>query len=127
MQTEHHPGRFADKIALVTGAAQGIGRAVAQRLAREGATVIVADAHEEQARVVVGEIAAAGGRAQAIVADLGTAAAAKHLVGQAIESFGAIDVAVHNVGGTIWAKPFWEYEEEQIEKEINQSLWPTLW
>jgi NAD(P)-dependent dehydrogenase (short-subunit alcohol dehydrogenase family) len=41
--------------------------------------------------------------------------------------FGRIDMLVNNVGGTIWAKPFQEYEEEQIEAEIRRSLFPTLW
>jgi dihydroxycyclohexadiene carboxylate dehydrogenase len=46
---------------------------------------------------------------------------------ETVDTYGRIDVSVHNVGGTIWAKPFWEYPDDQIEKEINRSLWPTLW
>ena len=49
------------------------------------------------------------------------------MVARALDAFGRIDIAVHNVGGTIWAKPFWEYKPEEIEKEISRSLWPTLW
>src|SRR3546814_10561828 len=47
--------------------------------------------------------------------------------GNVIERHGRVDVAVHNVGGTIWAKPFWDYCAEEIEAEINRSLWPTIW
>jgi len=119
--------RFAGKGALVTGAAQGIGRAVAERLAREGARVAIADAHAQQAQAVTEGILAAGGDAFPLIADLEQAAAARSVVAQCIERLGAIDVAVHNVGGTIWSKPFWEYREEEIEKEISRSLWPTLW
>ena len=44
-----------------------------------------------------------------------------------LEVFGRIDVAINNVGGTIWAKPFHEYPIGQIEQEVQRSLWPTLW
>jgi dihydroxycyclohexadiene carboxylate dehydrogenase len=49
------------------------------------------------------------------------------MAARAVERFGRIDISVHNVGGTIWAKPFWEYSEEEMTKEITRSLWPTLW
>jgi dihydroxycyclohexadiene carboxylate dehydrogenase len=62
-----------------------------------------------------------------IAADLETQAGAQAMVSQTLALFGTIDVSVHNVGGTIWARPFWEYSGEQIEKEISRSLWPTLW
>jgi dihydroxycyclohexadiene carboxylate dehydrogenase len=127
VEIAHHPNRFDGKIAVVTGAAQGIGRAVALRLAREGAVVVVADAHEQQASQTVAEIENAGGRARMFVADLETASAAKSLIERTIGDLGAIDVAVHNVGGTIWSKPFYEYRQHEIEKEISRSLWPTLW
>jgi dihydroxycyclohexadiene carboxylate dehydrogenase len=45
----------------------------------------------------------------------------------AIDAFGRIDVLINNVGGTIWAKPFQEYAQEQIEAEVRRSLFPTLW
>jgi dihydroxycyclohexadiene carboxylate dehydrogenase len=119
--------RFEGRVALVTGAAQGLGRDVALRLAREGAAVLVADANEVHAAETVRQVEAVGGRAQAFIADLETASGAKAAVARAIDRFGCVDIAVHNVGGTIWAKPFWEYETAQIEKEISRSLWPTLW
>ena len=46
---------------------------------------------------------------------------------QAKAFYGKIDILINNVGGTIWAKPFHEYQEAEIEKEINRSLYPTLW
>ncbi len=117
------PGRFAGKTALVTGAAQGIGRDVALRLASEGARVALVDRSE-----LVAEVAReAGGDALAIVADLETFAGALAAVDGARLRFGKIDVLVNNVGGTIWARPFAEYEEAQIEAEIRRSLFPTLW
>jgi dihydroxycyclohexadiene carboxylate dehydrogenase len=120
------PGRFAGKVALVTGAAQGIGREVALRLAREGAEVVVGD-RSEIVHEVVREIVAGGGRAAAVVTDFELYEGASRLVRTAVERFGRADVLVNNVGGTIWAKPFAHYEEAQIEKEIRRSLFPTLW
>jgi dihydroxycyclohexadiene carboxylate dehydrogenase len=119
--------RFHNKVAIVTGAAQGIGRATALRLAGEGAAVVLADRAERECRELAREIAAHGGKAQVVLADLETAEGARAMVEQAVAAYGRVDVAVHNVGGTIWIKPFWEYTDAQIEKEISRSLWPALW
>lgn len=119
--------RFASQIVLVTGAAQGIGRATALRLAAEGASVILVDRAEAECRKVAAAIEAAGGTALAIAVDLETHAGAASMVAHTLKRFGRIDAAVHNVGGTIWAKPLWEYAPDEMEKEIARSLWPTLW
>ena len=119
--------RFENKVVVETGAAQGIGKACAVRFAAEGASVMIADRAEEQARKVQQEIIAQGGEASVCAVDLETSAGAKEVMQATVDKYGRIDVSVHNVGGTIWAKPFWQYPEDQIEKEINRSLWPTLW
>lgn len=117
------PGRFAGKIALVTGAAQGIGREVALRLAREGAQVVLVDRSP-----LVEEVRdEAGDGAVALTADLEQYDAAAGAVNEAVRRCGRLDVLVNNVGGTIWARPFAEYAPEQIEAEIRRSLFPTLW
>jgi dihydroxycyclohexadiene carboxylate dehydrogenase len=117
----------AGKVALVTGAAQGLGRAIARRLAAEGATVVLADRSAEVCTSTLQEIEQAGGRALAVGADLATHAGALHVVQHTLEHCGAIHIAVHNVGGAIRARPFWEYTPEQLHAEISRSLWPTLW
>ncbi len=119
--------RFTGKSVIVTGAAQGIGKASALRFAAEGARVTIADRVEDQAQLVLAEIEAAGGEARVSIVDLETSAGARQLMSETHDAYGRIDVSVHNVGGTIWALPFWEYSDEQIEKEIQRSLWPTLW
>lgn len=115
--------RFAGKTAMVTGAAQGIGREVALRLAREGARVALVDRSE-----IVEEVCReAGANAIAISADLETFEGASNAVERTQAAFGRLDILINNVGGTIWAKPFAHYEPAQIEAEVRRSLFPTLW
>jgi dihydroxycyclohexadiene carboxylate dehydrogenase len=121
-----HPNRFAGKVAVVTGAAQGIGREVALRIARESGGLAMVDRSElvQDARH---EAEAAGADAIAIIADLETFAGASGAIESAMSRFGRIDILINNVGGTIWAKPFADYDPEQIEAEVRRSLFPTLW
>ena len=120
------PGRFAGKVAVVTGAAQGIGRTVALRIAREGGAVVLVD-RSPLVEEVRHETEAAGAEAIAILADLETFSGATAAMDGARKRFGHIDILVNNVGGTIWAKPYAEYRSAEIEAEIRRSLFPTLW
>ncbi len=108
---------------MVTGAAQGIGRDVALRFVQEGAQVAMIDrstlVHEVQSE--------AGAAAVAFIADLETFEGASSSVDATLATFGRIDILVNNVGGTIWAKPFAEYDPVQVEAEVRRSLFPTLW
>jgi dihydroxycyclohexadiene carboxylate dehydrogenase len=118
-----HPDRFKDKVMIVTGAAQGIGRGVALAAAREGARLVLAD-RSPLVHEVAQEI---GAHAVTVEADLETWSGAATLAARALADYGRIDILVNNVGGTIWAKPYQEYEEAEIEAEIRRSLFPTLW
>ncbi|SEF57169.1 Enoyl-(Acyl carrier protein) reductase [Thermomonospora echinospora] len=88
--------RFADKVAIVTGAGQGIGEAYAKGLAAEGARVVVADLNSGQAERVAKEIAAAGGAAHAVVTDVSDPDSARAMADAATEAFGGIDYLVNN-------------------------------
>ena len=90
--------RFAGKVALVTGASSGIGRAAAIALAREGAQVVVTARREQRLKELVDSIEAAGGAALALPADLTDAAARARVVDQAVETFGGLDVLVNAAG-----------------------------
>ncbi|WP_298588735.1 1,6-dihydroxycyclohexa-2,4-diene-1-carboxylate dehydrogenase [uncultured Kocuria sp.] len=126
------PGRFAGQVAVVTGSAQGIGQKVAERIGAEGGAVVLVDRSElvhEVARGITeaAEASGSGGSATSVTADLETWAGAQQAVEAALAAHGRVDVLVNNVGGTIWARPYEEYDEEKIEKEIRRSLFPTLW
>ena len=117
--------RFHEKVALITGAAQGIGQRVAERMAAEGAKLILVDRSELVFEVQ--QQLAATTQVLALTADLEQYDECSRVMQTAVERFGRLDVLVNNVGGTIWAKPFEHYEASQIEAEVRRSLFPTLW
>ncbi|MDR6411473.1 benzoate diol dehydrogenase BenD [Paraburkholderia terricola] len=116
--------RFAGKVMVVTGAAQGIGRAVALRAAAEGGKVLFVDRAD-----FVSEIAAeaSGADTAGFVADLETYDGAASAMAFAVRKFGGIDILVNGVGGAIRMRPFAEFEPAQIDAEIRRSLMPTLY
>jgi NAD(P)-dependent dehydrogenase (short-subunit alcohol dehydrogenase family) len=87
------------QVALVTGAGAGIGRAIALRLAREGAAVVVADVDEAGAAETVRRIEADAGRGAFVLADVAAEDGAREMVGFAVRTFGGLDVLVNNAGG----------------------------
>jgi len=118
-----HEKRFQDRVAVVTGAAQGIGRRVAERLVAEGARLVAVDRSE-----LVHELQELGAsRVLTLTADLERFADCQGVMTAALERFGRLDILINNVGGTIWAQPFEHYDEAQIEAEVRRSLFPTLW
>jgi 3-oxoacyl-[acyl-carrier protein] reductase len=90
--------RLEGKIALVTGSSRGIGRAIAERLAADGATVVINSRTAESAAPAVAAIEAAGGRAVAIPADMANVAEVRTLYAQIKERFGRLDIVVNNAG-----------------------------
>lgn len=118
--------RFENKVAVITGAAQGIGKGVAERMAAEGAKLVLVD-RSELVFELRDQLTAQGTEVLTLTADMEQAADCQRVMQEAATHFGRIDILINNVGGTIWAKPFEHYQVNEIEAEVRRSLFPTLW
>jgi meso-butanediol dehydrogenase/(S,S)-butanediol dehydrogenase/diacetyl reductase len=112
-----HTTVLAGKVALVTGAGQGNGRAIALGLARAGADVAVNDLHEESAAHVADEVRALGRRALTAVADVSQVRQIEELIDRTVAGLGRLDVLVNNAG-LIRARPFGEVTEEDWDRTM---------
>ncbi|WP_345674907.1 SDR family NAD(P)-dependent oxidoreductase [Yinghuangia aomiensis] len=115
-------GEFAGKTAFVTGGASGIGLAIARGLAAAGASVVVADYHEDAAAQAVQEIIAAGGVARSGRVDVTDAESVRAAVDAAVEAFGALHLAVNNAGIGGPSAPTGEYPVPEWDRVIATNL-----
>ncbi len=114
--------KLNDTVAIVTGASRGIGAAIAERLATEGAIIAVNYAKSaKQAESVVEKITSGGGKAKTFQADLGDPAQARSLVNAVFEAFGRIDILVNNAGSSAYA-PLEAIDEAQIHSQLGVNL-----
>lgn len=118
--------RLRNKVAVVTGAGQGIGRAVAQRLAAEGAMIVVWDRSREGSDRIVAELTDHGVTVRGLTGDLTDYGTVASLAAKTIEAAERIDILANVVGGASSFKPFVEWEPEEMVTEMNRSLLPTL-
>lgn len=108
--------RLKDKVAIVTGAASGIGKAIAELYAKEGAKVVVSDYHFEGAQAVAEEINRQGGVAIANHANVAELADIEKLFAETIEAFGKLDILVNNAGIMDGMEPVGEISDERWEQ-----------
>jgi NAD(P)-dependent dehydrogenase (short-subunit alcohol dehydrogenase family) len=112
------PGR----VAIVTGAARGIGFAIAERLSKAGAQVVVADISEDGATEAAERLREGGGKAAGVAADVTSADDARAMVERALDAFGAVDILVNNAGISGRDAPLWETTDEDWERVLGLNL-----
>src|SRR4051812_13067298 len=115
-------GSFAGKVAFVTGAANGIGRAAALAFAHEGASVVAADVSEQGNRGTARMIEEAGGRALAVGCDVSRAEDVKAALDRAVETFGRLDFALNNAGVEQPITAAADLTEEEWDRIVRVNL-----
>ncbi|MHA3703762.1 SDR family NAD(P)-dependent oxidoreductase [Jatrophihabitans sp. YIM 134969] len=110
------------RTAIVTGAANGIGRAIVRRFAAEGANVVIADLDGDGAANAAAELTAAGGTAVAVPADVGRAEDVDRVVQTAVDRFGTVDILVNNAGDVVTLRHFLDGDEDWWDAMIRTNL-----
>lgn len=113
--------KLEGKVAIITGAASGIGAATAALFAREKAKVVIADINMQQGEITASKIAAAGGEALWIPTDVSSGVQLQHLVNQTVQKFGRIDILHNNAFWNV-SKPVVELEESEWDKTLAVTL-----
>lgn len=120
-------GRLSHLAITVTGAAGAIGIAIAERLAEDGASLLITDVNGETLDAICADLEAKGAtKAVSVAADLSKEAGANALRDAALAAFGRCDVLVNNAGGGI-IRPFLEHTPETLQTTIDRNLWTVLW
>lgn len=113
--------QLAERVAIITGAASGIGKATAKLFAREGARVIIADLDEKLGRQVAADIQAAGGTAEFVRTDVSKFTDAQAAAARALELWGRIDILYNNAAPTRLCN-----EKDRAVHELDEAVWDTM-
>jgi len=113
--------RFEGKVAVVTGAGRGMGRATALRFGREGARVVVAEVNRDHGEEVAAEIQGAGGTAIALRADVANTSEVRRLFADTVKELGTVDILVNNAGIAV-GRPILDYTEEEWDRQMNVNV-----
>ena len=121
------PQTLVGRSAIVTGAAQGIGKAIANDLARHGANVLIADMDGDKANATAAAITKKWGVGTAVsIGDLCTEDTNQSMVNAALAAFGKVDILVNNAGGGV-IEDFLKHTPETLKTTIDRNLWTVIW
>jgi NAD(P)-dependent dehydrogenase (short-subunit alcohol dehydrogenase family) len=120
-------GRLQDKVAIITGGGQGIGRGIARRYAREGATVVVAEISEEHGKQTASELAELGGAGSFVKCDVGVREQVRSLVSGVVKEHGRLDILVNNAIALSPNILLEHKDDEMLDGVLRTGLWATWW
>ena len=120
--TQNNAGKLVGKVALVTGAANGIGRAISERFASEGAQVVIADINSEAAQAVAAHINESGGTAEAVTCDVSQASDVSNAVEHAVSAFGRLTTIVGGAAVFTPVLPMHEVEQDEWQRALDVNI-----
>jgi len=118
--------RLVDRVAVVTGAGRGIGYAIAERFAAEGAKLVLADLDAKTLEEAAARLRAAGAQVVTEAGDLARQDVAERTIQAAVKHFGTLDILANNAGGGI-LRPFLDHTPDTLRTTIDRNLWTCIW
>src|SRR4029077_185113 len=121
-------GRLQDRVAIVTGAGQGIGRGIARRFAREGATVVIAERKPEHGEAAAAELRdELGAQAMFVATDVSRRDQVTAMVAATVDRYGRLDILVNNAQRFTAPAPLESMPDELLAASLDGGLWATFW